>query len=410
MANPAATSFFPSAAGALATGAVTTTEILDDTITSADIHDVAEADFAFTDVTTADASTTKHGLVVKATAPAANVLGVVGIGNGETAYTVKTLFDGTNPAALGTAGPGTSLSAAHRDHIHTLPAIDATAAATDITTRNASTSAHGLLPKLSNVATEYIGGTGLWSTPATDITGMTQLTTSRAVGADPLTDECPVYDASAAANRKVKGHEFWAKMSPICDLGPLFDLTVAPYGWTKVGTLGDATSGGLGGAGGVDMNPSAATAGLCLTDTDAIPCATMVTRLRVMTYGGSDTTGGSWRVGFANNADPNTDAVAGAYFRWSSAVNSGKFECVTRNASTETATDSTISQSGGAYLLEIESTVSTNFKFYINGTLVATNTTNLPTVGTGIVVGQGGGQVGMYCLRIACWIAPNSNR
>lgn len=100
-----------------------------------------------TDVTTNNASTTAHGFLVKATAPAANVLNVVGIANGETVYTNKALFDGTNPAALGTAAPGTSLIAAHRDHVHANPAIDTLAAATDITTLNASTTAHGLLVK-----------------------------------------------------------------------------------------------------------------------------------------------------------------------------------------------------------------------------------------------------------------------
>lgn len=38
-----------------------------------------------------DASTSAHGLVVKATAPAAGLLNVVGISNGETAYTNKTI-------------------------------------------------------------------------------------------------------------------------------------------------------------------------------------------------------------------------------------------------------------------------------------------------------------------------------
>ncbi len=37
---------------------------------------------------------------------------------------------------------------------------------TDITTNNASTSKHGFLKKLSNSATEYMDGTGAWSTPA----------------------------------------------------------------------------------------------------------------------------------------------------------------------------------------------------------------------------------------------------
>lgn len=70
------------------------------------------------DLTVLDASTTKHGFLLKAVAPAANVLNVVGIANGGAAWAIKTLFDATNPAALGVAAPGTSLLAAHRDHVH----------------------------------------------------------------------------------------------------------------------------------------------------------------------------------------------------------------------------------------------------------------------------------------------------
>jgi hypothetical protein len=43
---------------------------------------------------------------------------------------------------------------------------DATISTTDITTNNASTSKHGWLKKLSNVSTEYMSGTGVFSTPA----------------------------------------------------------------------------------------------------------------------------------------------------------------------------------------------------------------------------------------------------
>ena len=49
-------------------------------------------------------------------------MSVFAIGNGETTRTDQALFDTTNPAALGTAGPGTALVAARRDHIHTAPA------------------------------------------------------------------------------------------------------------------------------------------------------------------------------------------------------------------------------------------------------------------------------------------------
>ncbi|MFA5078837.1 MAG: hypothetical protein WC541_05060 [Dehalococcoidia bacterium] len=75
-----------------------------------------------TDITTYNASTSAHGLLLKATAPASGLLNVVGIGNGETVYACKALFDNTNPAALGTAAPGTSLVAARRDHVHAAPA------------------------------------------------------------------------------------------------------------------------------------------------------------------------------------------------------------------------------------------------------------------------------------------------
>jgi hypothetical protein len=43
--------------------------------------------------------------------------------------------------------------------------LDALAAPTDVSTLNASTSTHGLLRKLSNVATQYLDGTGAWTVP-----------------------------------------------------------------------------------------------------------------------------------------------------------------------------------------------------------------------------------------------------
>lgn len=43
---------------------------------------------------------------------------------------------------------------------------DATIVTSDITTNDATTSKHGWLKKLSNVSTEYISGTGAWSTPS----------------------------------------------------------------------------------------------------------------------------------------------------------------------------------------------------------------------------------------------------
>jgi hypothetical protein len=44
--------------------------------------------------------------------------------------------------------------------------IDTIGAGTDITTNNVSTTKHGLVPKAPNVATQFLDGTGVWSTPA----------------------------------------------------------------------------------------------------------------------------------------------------------------------------------------------------------------------------------------------------
>jgi hypothetical protein len=51
-------------------------------------------------------------------------------------------------------------------YLKTAIATDTLAAPTDITTNNATTSAHGLLKKLSNVATEFMNGVGNWAVPA----------------------------------------------------------------------------------------------------------------------------------------------------------------------------------------------------------------------------------------------------
>lgn len=55
--------------------------------------------------------------------PGANILNVLGITNGETTPSWKTVLDGTNPANIAnSASPGTSLVFAHRDHVHAHPA------------------------------------------------------------------------------------------------------------------------------------------------------------------------------------------------------------------------------------------------------------------------------------------------
>ena len=95
-----------------------------------------------TDITTLNATTSLHGLLLKATAPASGVRNVVCIDNAETVYKNSALFDSTNPASPGTAAPGTSLIAARRDHVHASQSIGwyPLVSTTDFTTTALSTS------------------------------------------------------------------------------------------------------------------------------------------------------------------------------------------------------------------------------------------------------------------------------
>jgi hypothetical protein len=128
----------------------------------------SDATLTFTDITTNNASTTAHGFLNKAVAPAANLLNVPAITNGETVYSNKTILGSTTPStqAYGdSASAGTSLEAAHADHKHTFPAVvtDATLSFTDVTTGNASTTSHGYAPKVVAPGTGSVSFLGVAS-------------------------------------------------------------------------------------------------------------------------------------------------------------------------------------------------------------------------------------------------------
>jgi hypothetical protein len=135
----------PSDLGTAAEGSGVTAARIDHVHTLPKLDDMAAPE-ANTDL---NASTTAHGLVVAATAPAAGLINVVGIANAETAYTNKALFDATAPStqAYGDAAAvGSAVVAAKRDHKHAMPAAYSLA---DEAVTNA---------KLAHIATSTIKG------------------------------------------------------------------------------------------------------------------------------------------------------------------------------------------------------------------------------------------------------------
>lgn len=91
------------------------------------------------------------------------------------------------------------------------------------------------------------------------------------------------------------------------------------------------------------------------------------------------------------------ESVNGAFFRYTHGTNSGKWQAVTRNNSSETATDTGITAATSAYTRFAiwANAAGTSIVFFIAGVKVATHTTNIPTA-AGREFGYG-----VMCLRSA---------
>lgn len=148
------------------------------------------------DVTTLNATTAAHGLLPKLSGAATQFLA------GDGAFKVPTNVPGAHhlthetggsdpitvlDAAVLTTGvinparlPATMTPSAHRTSHQSggtdAIALDTLSAPTDVTTLNASTSAHGLLPKLSGNAAQFLAGDGTFQTPPATTPGAHHLT------------------------------------------------------------------------------------------------------------------------------------------------------------------------------------------------------------------------------------------
>lgn len=83
--------------------------------------------------------------------------------------------------------------------------------------------------------------------------------------------------------------------------------------------------------------------------------------------------------------DVTAEPANGCYFRYTHSVNSGKWQCVTRKAGVETATDSGVTAVAGTERSwrVVVNAGGTSVDFYIDGSIVQTHIANIPTAGVG---------------------------
>lgn len=105
------------------------------------------------------------------------------------------------------------------------------------------------------------------------------------------------------------------------------------------------------------------------------------------------------------------DQTNGAYFTYTHGTNAGKWQAVTASAATRTTTDTGVAAVTTFSIFEIRvNQAGTSVTFYIDGTLVATNTTNIPTATTG-VLGQIVKSLGTTSRKLSIdWASLNVTR
>ena len=308
------------------------------------------------DNTNLDASDAAHGLLIKAVAPAAGLLNIVGIENGETAWFNKPLFDATNPASLGAVDPGTSLTAARRDHVHAMPKLDDLDTPDDNTDLDATPTEHGLLPKLPDDPALFIDGEGIWS----PIHGPRIL--------ELVDDFVP---AAGGTYQNFAGALNWTKQQ-------------SGTGETQATKKGEALHPGINNLRTYTALSSwtailleNALAGNEPIWADDIFCMIAILRVPVITSI-------SILFGWAYDHTALDCGANSCFFRFNPAT-SANWRCVTRTASTSTEDDSGIAVGANNwYQLEIRRISAASWKFYINGSEITNHTTNLPTGEAGV--------------------------
>ena len=157
------------ASGNIVAATVATSQITNAAVTYAKIQNVAATSRVLGRITAG------AGVIEELTGT--QITPLLDAGTTTTKGTVELATSGENAANVVVQGNDSRLSDArsptghattHKSGQGDVIKLDEFGATTDITTLNASTTAHGLLPKLSNVSTQYLNGLGNWAalTPA----------------------------------------------------------------------------------------------------------------------------------------------------------------------------------------------------------------------------------------------------
>lgn len=88
-------------------------------------------------------------------------------------------------------------------------------------------------------------------------------------------------------------------------------------------------------------------------------------------------------IGFARNGGPISSSNTGWCFRYQPAVSEVNFYSISHNGSSQTSNDTGVTGFGNYTKFKIVYESTSSLKFYINGTLVATHTTNIPDGASG---------------------------
>jgi hypothetical protein len=207
-------------------------------------------------------------------------------------------------------------------------------------------------------------------------------------------DQATLYDTSATSTKKIALRDFLAQKFSLTDQAfciaddcirnsdaGLTGVGAGTGNSTQFGTFGQDTVENAQGECQIDTGTTAT--GRRTQSSGLLQLITGISRLRIglrivteVLSDGTETY--TAYCGFIDNSGAG-DHTDGMYFRYTHSVNGGRWEAVTSTNSVRTATDTGVSAAITYKVFEIEvDQAVTEVRFYIDGTLVATNTTNIP--------------------------------